>query len=134
MKAALLALVTTVALFLSTGTASAQLRYSTFNNPVVVAPGVNPLPFASGFTPSAFTFPGNGFASGFGNFNPGFGNGYTTPAWNYGFVYGYPTWSYGFVSSQPYWNHSGFGRPYGGYYGSTSGGNYYGLHRHHWNH
>jgi hypothetical protein len=131
MKVTVLALVTTAALFLSTGTASAQLRYSTFNGPFVAGPGLNPAPFTPSFAPSTSMFPNTGFSAGFGNFNSAFGNNYTT--WSPGFAYGYPVWNYTFVGGQPYWGYNSYARPYGGFYGSTPSGPYYGLHRHHWN-
>jgi hypothetical protein len=115
MKPLLLALVAAAALFLSTGTARAQPRGTSFNNSIIVSPSLIPSSFPqSTFTPSRFTSPygGSGYSAGVGNYGTGYGNGYTYAPGIYNTGYYYP------VQVNP-----GY---YGGYSGNYYGGNNYG--------
>jgi hypothetical protein len=126
MKSTLLAFAVTAAVLTSAGAARAQPRYSTFNNSLILSPGLPSSSFPqSSFTPSfgnpSFLPPASGYSSGIGNFGPYVGNGYTYPSGAYNGTSYYPSPAYGSsyypspAYGQNYRRYFGYGR---GYYGN----------------
>src|SRR5262245_42475367 len=96
MKAALLALITTGALLVSTSSAEAGPPRAA---PVFVYPNSYSAPYLGGYV-----YPAGGVGLSLGNNGLGFGNSFASP-----YTYSYPYWSYNRgYSAQPY------SRPYYG--------------------
>jgi hypothetical protein len=125
MKPALYALVAAAALFISTGTAGAQPRYSTFHTSVVPSQSLSPATLSTAF-PASTPYPSSGLTLS-GNFGMGVGNGYYYPSRNYNSNRFYPTNSYSSYYNPGYYNPSYSYPTY--YYGMPYSGSYYGWHQ-----
>jgi hypothetical protein len=130
MRSALIALITAAALFISTTTASAQLRNSSFNSSIIVSPTITPAPLSPTLAYPT-VFPASGFTPGFGNYGMTLGNSFNSPNWTYGFANAGPSLNYSNFYYPPAFNNY-YGYPpafYGSFY---SGGWNGGGRRHHW--
>jgi hypothetical protein len=132
MKPLLFSLIAASALFVSSGTASAQQRTTTFNSTIIASPSLIPATFNptfpnQGFLPapsglSGYSGYSSGYSSGFGNLNPYAGNGYTNSGglYNSGYYY-FPTQNYGGYYGNHYRGNNnysrGYSRGYNGYPG-----------------